>query len=129
MFVLAQSKENFRKERMSNFIIGQHFAFCLVRCLIFLFRCLSFSFRRGFVLFPYLVPVFNRVRDKKLVLFTRSKCEFKRSFSSRRDSRLAFPSVWTGKLRRETRLLPNSHSTSFPSQTSFPSETRFPSLM
>ena len=27
-----------------------------------------------------------------------SKCEFRTSFPSRRDSRLIFPSIWTGKL-------------------------------
>jgi hypothetical protein len=41
------------------------------------------------------------------------KFEFKTSFSSRWDSRLTSPSVWTGKLdgkvRTETRLPPDSY--------------------
>ena len=50
-----------------------------------------------FLIGSILVAVFFRVSDLKTVFIYPSECEFRTGFPSRRDSRLTFPSIQTGK--------------------------------
>ncbi len=78
-------------------------------------------------------PIYKAKCERRTVY--PAKCEFRtiefpvQTWFSSNLYFITFPSIWTRKLlklkerklRRETRLLPDSHQTSFSSKTSFPS--------